>query len=131
MSGLKTYLCAVLVWMLWTGSAIALPQDAQTRAKTFATCAGRMSALMEHQWMFDGAASDRTERVRAGFVALVDATLGGPVTGRQALAWRIDAKMAQARLLQLAQFGTDDRLRRQAKRSAWLYLSECESLLLG
>ena len=50
---------------------------------------------------------------------------------RQALAWRIDAKMAQARLLQLAQFGTDDRLRRQAKRSAWLYLSECESLLLG
>ena len=73
----------------------------------------------------------RTERVRAGFVALVDATLGGPVTGRQALAWRIDAKMAQARLLQLAQFGTDDRLRRQAKRSAWLYLSECESLLLG
>ncbi|MFZ5962241.1 hypothetical protein ACOXXX_04755 [Thalassococcus sp. BH17M4-6] len=128
---MKTCLHAGLVTALLSGAVSALPSDTRDRARLFAGCAGRMSALMEHQWMFDGAASDRTKKVRAGFVALVEASVGQGVTGRDALNWRIDAKMAQARLLQLATFSDDARIVRQARRRADLYLAECENLLLG
>ena len=131
MGGLKTYRWALAVFFLWSGAAESLPQSERERARMFASCAGRMSALMEFQWMFDGPASERTRDVRAGFIALLQASLGPDVSGREALNWRIEAKMAQARLLTLTKFGTDARQVRQAQRASHLYLAECEGMLLG
>lgn len=131
MTARRAYLWAVLVWMVWAGSAGALPPGGRAQAKVFAACVGRMSALMEFQWMTDGPASERTRHVRDGFEALLAASLGHEVSGREALNWRIEAKVAQARLLNLTLFGTDARQARQAARASALYLGECEGLLLS
>ncbi len=123
--------CAVLIWgILASGQANALPQERRALAQVFASCAGRLSATMEFQWMFDGAASERTDQSIGYFDILLDAAMGPEITGREALNWRIEAKMAQIRLLNIATFGRDPRIRQQANRAAALYLSECESLLL-
>ncbi len=131
MGDARAYLWAFLVLVLTAGSADALPDSDRAQVRVFASCAGRLSALMEFQWMFDGAASERTENVRSGFEALLEASLGRGVSGSEALNWRIEAKMAQARLLSLGTFGTDARVARQAARASALYLGECEGMLLG
>ncbi|SNR26675.1 hypothetical protein [Puniceibacterium sediminis] len=125
-------LCAALIWIAaLSAPASGLPAAKRDLAYVFADCAGRMSAMMEFQWMFDGAASERTDVTITRFDVLIDATAGPEQTGRELLNWRIEAKMAQSRLLNLATFGQDERLRRQAARAAAQYVAHCEALLLG
>ena len=135
MARILAYLRTLLVLIAAAGAApaagVALPQDERAQVRVFATCAGRMSAVVEFQWMFDGAASERSARVREGFLALLEASVGGAASPREALAWRIEAKMAQAQLLTLQTFGTDPRAARAAARASSLYLGECAGLLLG
>ncbi len=70
----------------------------------FATCTGRLSALMEHQWMFDGPASDLTKDRRDAMLSLVEA-VALPDDSQRVLLWRVEAKHAQAALLQQSAFG--------------------------
>ncbi len=74
--------------------------------RTFAVCAGRLSALMEHQWLTDGPASEATARSREAMLSLVEAVLP-PEATPLALNWRIEAKVAQAALLSRATFARD------------------------
>jgi hypothetical protein len=106
MCGLKTSLRALALAVLLSP---APPAWAETDAATeqlrfFATCTGRLSALMEHQWMFDGPASDLTKDRRDAMLSLVEA-VALPGDERRALIWRVEAKAAQAALLQQAAFG--------------------------
>lgn len=77
---------------------------AQDQLQFFATCTGRLSALMEHQWMFDGPASDLTKDRRDAMLSLVEA-VALPDDSNRILLWRVEAKHAQAALLQQAAFG--------------------------
>ena len=52
--GLETFL-AVLVL-----GALPAPGAADPLLREFAVCAGRLSAVMEDQWMFDGPGSEKT-----------------------------------------------------------------------
>ena len=116
---------------LLVSPARSLPQtQGNELLRTFATCAGRLSATMEYQWMFDGPESERTDRSVNGFDVLIEAVMGPEITGRQLMGWRIDAKIAQARLLNLAAFGQDPRLRVHAAQMAEQYLNQCKTLLL-
>lgn len=129
MSGVKTSaLCLVLAVLALP--ARALPFDAGHPVVTFATCAGRLSAMMEHQWMFDGPASERTEAQRAAMIGLLEAVMPAE-HGRTVLHLRIEAKMAQAALLSRASFNTDDADARRALALAELRLAECTGMLLG
>lgn len=109
-----------------------LPVD---QARVFATCAGRFSALVSHNYLFDGAAAEAAEARRDGFADLLDATLpdaldaGLPET--QAMAWRVEAKAAQAYLLSRAAFHEDARAAEAAEKAAKQALTSCEMLLLG
>lgn len=98
--------------------------------KQFAYCAGRLSALMEHQWMFDGPASDETKRTRAQMIDLMSAVMP-PGQGREALNWRIEAKLAYAALLQQASFAEDKGDRLRAKRLSVQHLQHCKGMLLS
>ena len=125
MGGMKTLVVGCLASVLLApaaGAAIDLP-------RAFAECAGRFSASMEHAWLMQDPGADRFERDRAAFVDLLDAV--GGASGRQALAQRIDAKAAQARLLQEASFGTDSERAAWALRRADEQLATCRLLLLG
>jgi hypothetical protein len=122
--GLETFLA---VFML--GAATA-PAAADPLLRDFAVCAGRLSALMEDQWMFDGPGSERTAAELSAVVSLIEASMD-PGAGRQVLAWRIDAKVAQRGLLHQARFARETRLAETAAARAEALAAECRSLTLG
>lgn len=122
--GLETFLA---VFML--GAATA-PGAADPLLRAFAVCAGRLSAVMEDQWMFDGPGSERTAAELGAVVSLIDASMP-PGEGRQVLAWRIDAKVAQRGLLYQARFDEDRRLAQTAAARAEALAAECRSMILS
>jgi hypothetical protein len=107
MCGLQTLSRALALTLALSPPAAAWAQTHATQDQLhfFATCTGRLSALMEHQWMFDGPASDRTKDRRDAMLSLVEA-VARPDDSRRVLLWRVEAKHAQAALLQLATFST-------------------------
>jgi hypothetical protein len=113
--------------------ARALPLCAETPAETlhmFATCTGRLSALMEFQWLMQDPGADATMALRDQMLSLAEAaaqSADGPV---QAMNWRVQAKAAQAALLSQAAFALDTRRAHQARIRAQSLTDECLSLLL-
>ena len=120
--GLETLL-AVLV--LGVGPAAADPLLRQ-----FAVCAGRLSAVMEDQWMFDGPGSERTAEELHAMVALIEASMPEDA-GRQVMAWRIDAKVAQRALLAQARFARDARVADMAAARAEALAASCRAMVLS
>lgn len=121
--GLETFL-AVLV--LGVSSS---PAASDLLLREFSVCAGRLSALMEDQWMFDGPGSERTQSELLAMVSLVEASMSEGM-GRQVLAWRIDAKVAHRALLHQARFVADPRLAQTAAARAEALATECRSMVL-
>jgi hypothetical protein len=122
--GLETFL-AVLTLGLTAGPARADPW-----LHHFATCAGRLSAQMQEQWMFDGPGSEQTEAQLAAMVSLMEASMA-PGNGRQALGWRVNAKVVQRALLHQARFSQDTRIAKTAAARAEALTAECRAMLLG
>ena len=112
--------------LLPAGAAVAH----ESTLHTFASCAGRLSAVMEHQWLMSDAASDRTHAQRAAMLSLVDAIMT-PEQGRDVLSWRIDAKQAHAVLLTRATFNDDAADAAWALNRAEAELATCTGLLLS
>jgi hypothetical protein len=127
MSGLKTLVCAPLCLAL---AAPVLPAFATSAPdpEWFATCTGRLSALMEHQFLTDGPASDRTRDQRDAMADLLDAVTPAGAA-RHLMALRVDAKTAHRALLEQAHFGPDPD--RRAARLAEGLTAACTGLLLG
>lgn len=116
-------------------SASSFPSSPSERVQVFATCAGRYSALAEHQRFFDGAASERAQETQRVFEELLEATLPAAIDwgmpGRQALTWRVSAKVATSQLLHSSTFSPDDRHKAIAQEAAQGHLKECEGLVFG
>lgn len=127
MCGMKT-LTLVLALM----SAVAGPVRAydHSQLQTFATCAGRLSAVMEYQWMFDGNASEQTKVQRATVLELISAIME-PQMGRQVLNWRLSGKQAQSVLLTRGTFNDDAEDAHWAMTQASRFEQECTGLLLS
>jgi hypothetical protein len=106
--GLETFLTAMAVGFAGCGPALADPL-----LRDFAICAGRFSALVEHQWMVDGPASDASAGTRDDLLDLVEA-LEGPGMTERVMGWRIEAKVAQKALLTQAHFAGDAAARTRA-----------------
>ena len=93
----------------------------------FASCAGRMSALMEHQWIVDGPASDVTKTRRADILDLV-AALTPPGQEAQVMGWRVEAKAAHAALLAQSRHGDAATIARAARQAIALH-DQCTAFL--
>ncbi|MEJ6402607.1 hypothetical protein [Yoonia sp. 2307UL14-13] len=126
---MKTLVTSVaLILGLQAPMAVAL--GVQDQLRVFANCAGRLSAVMEYQWMVDGPQSEQTETQRDQMLDLVAAIM--PVDqGRQVLSWRVTAKSAQWTLLSRATFNDDPGDAAWARRMADRYAGECTALLLN
>ena len=122
--GLETFL-AVLV----LGAAPA-PGAADPLLRAFAVCAGRLSAVMEDQWMFDGPGSEQTAAELGAMDSLIDASMPAGA-GQQVMAWRIDAKVAQRALLHQARFGPEPWLAKTAAARAEALAADCRAMILG
>ena len=85
-----------------------LPAQAgeQDTTRIFASCAGRLSALMEFQWLTGEGDANATEARRATVLELLEAAML-PGEEREMLALRIAAKQAHAVLLTRALFNED------------------------
>lgn len=132
MSGMKTLSRSLLLSMAMLSAAPLAAQslDSEQQLRTFATCAGRLSAVMEYQWMFDGPASERTKLQRAAVIDLIDAVMPAD-RGREVLHWRISAKLAQSALLTRATFNDDRQDAAWAREQADRFARECTGLLLS
>ncbi|PZQ96878.1 MAG: hypothetical protein DI533_15040 [Cereibacter sphaeroides] len=109
----------------------AFPLSAQTPdARTFAFCAGRLSALMEHQWLFSDPLADQTMAQRDAMLALTEA-IAAPADQAKLVLWRVEAKTAQAELLNIASFGTNKTTAARAAQRSEELVSACSALLLG
>lgn len=117
--GLESFLTA-----LTFGSLVASPAMTDALLRQFSVCAGRYSALVEHQWLVNGPGSEASKRQRDSLVALVEAVVG-PDSAGDAMQWRIEAKVAQRALLSRAHFARDEVAE---KRSAQL-LQACADLI--
>lgn len=109
--------------------AVAAPGEFSDPVLIFAACAGRLSAEMEHRWLDGRDATDIT-RQRAAMIDLVDAVRPED-RGIEILARRIEAKFAQAALLQRATFGTDPEEARRARALAGRARGQCLALMPG
>lgn len=111
------------------GAATA-PGKAEPLLREFAICAGRLSATMEDQWMFDGPASERTQGDLQAMLALIQASMA-PGEGRKVMDWRIKAKVAHRALLHQARFAQGPARAELAAARAEALAADCRSLLLG
>lgn len=131
MSDLKTIIFALFVAFGGVASpkmtAAGVAEDPLYR---FASCAGRLSALMEFQWLTDGPASEETRAVRDGMIDLVEAIIPEG-HGPKVLAWRIDAKAAQSKLLTAAHFASGQDQANWSMQRAMQQIAECRALLLS
>lgn len=135
MGRMKIIALTLAAALAWAPAAWPVPFSTTERVKVFATCAGRLSALEEHQRLFDGPASEVTARRKAQFDDLIAALLQDAVErglpGRQALAWQIEAKLALAALMQRVSFGQDPVQVREARGTVRERLRACDRLLLN
>lgn len=109
--------------------ACGAPLAAQELSQVFAACAGRYSAEMEHAWLLDTARADALQDRRDAFVQLTEAS-GSPSSAAHLLNLRIQAKYAQARLLNAASFARTPAQAGRAQRLALVHLHTCEKMLL-
>ncbi|WP_206540150.1 hypothetical protein [Tateyamaria sp. ANG-S1] len=114
------------VTLIMAGAAVAH----DTLAYTFAECAGRFSAEMEHAWLMNDLGASDHETDRASFSMLTSATMA-PNEGRDILNHRIEVKLAHAALLQQASFGTTPQRAQSAQKVAKQHIAACRTLLLG
>jgi hypothetical protein len=121
MDGLPTLACLAL-------PLLAQPVAAEEAAlRLFATCTGRLSAAMEHQWLI-GADAGATQAARDAMEGLVQAATP-PGDEARVMGWRVEAKLAQKALLARAAFGGFGQ--DVAATRAEALLVECRGLLLG
>lgn len=136
---LKASLVAALILAPPLGAAplpaLLLPASPSQRLQLFETCAGRLSALIEHQWLVDTASADRTAALRSEFDRLIEAVLPDALAWgmppAMAMHWRITAKAQQADLLLLAAFGPDRARADRTRQVAEARIAECSGLLIG
>lgn len=130
---------ALILGLLMTGAHESIAQGWPTspaqRAQVFAVCAGRLSALADHQRYLDANAADRAETQRLAFDALLQAVMPDALDygmpGAQALNWRMHAKLAQSSLLMRADFNSDDQVKARARAAAEAFLNECDGFVLS
>ena len=96
----------------------------------FASCAGRLSAQMEHEWLWSLPASVQTERHRNEMVELVQAMME-PGEAVDVLDVQIGAKVAHARLLQRASFNESRDDAAWAEEKARWDIAQCRGFLLA
>jgi len=131
MGGLQKTLCRMSLCLI--GLVQAPPLAAQTLPDpmtTLAACTGRLSAMMEFQWLVQDPTSDAT-RFRRDAMAELLAYVTPPGNAVQAMALRVEGKLAVARLLQRAHFGARGAGADWASKRAARLLADCAALMVS
>ncbi len=130
MTAIRTLLIATLL-VLPGHRLLAERSELPEIARNFASCAGRLTALMHHQWLLAESDAQQTEAWRSTMIDLLDATLPGNArAGREALHYRSAARQAHAALLSRATFNENGRDAGWARRRAEAEIAQCQALMI-
>ena len=129
MGGIRTIAAAGLILFMSKG-LMASGFDDPLGPRHIASCAGRLSAQMAHEWLMQSDAAEATERHRAHLLDVL-AAISGPEAEAALLNLRIEAKAAHAALLRRATFGDDPADRAWATRTAEAHVRVCTAMLLS
>lgn len=129
MGGLKTY--GVLMCLIWAlhAAPVRAGLSADDQLRSFAICAGRFSALLDHERLMENGAPDLVRSDRISMLELLDAVMPADRV-REVLSWRINAKAAQAALLTRATFSNDAPDAAWAQQQSDRLVAECRAYLL-
>lgn len=130
MGGLRKTLCQIAVCLTTIAQAPVTAAESPDPMPLFATCTGRLSAVMEFQWLVQDAESDETQARRDAMAELL-AVVTRPGEAPRAMALRIEAKRAVAQLLHRARFGTAGPGADWAKKRAARLLADCAALMVS
>lgn len=97
---------------------------------TVAGCVGRLSAQMEHHWLFHDKPTGQIETQRAHMVDILEA-LTTHENARTVLSTRIAAKLAHASLLTRAAFSHDPKSMAWAQAQSERALAACSTITLA
>jgi hypothetical protein len=131
--GAGPFCLALRAVLLLALPAAAAPMTLLEQARVFSDRAGRYAGMTEHQWMFDGPASEDSARRRDQFADLPSAVSPDrePQVTAEILEWRVAARAAQRELLDTAAFVADRSRQQRAGRLASGYLAACDRLIAG
>ncbi len=134
MSVLRTLLLTLAATLAVTPVG-AFPVSSSERALTFAACAGRYSAEVEHVWLLRPAESPQSEAKRDAFLALLEAVepdaRDDGLPPHLLMATRVEEKAAQAALLRRAAFHPDPLAAEAALSAAQSRFAACRIWLSG
>lgn len=122
--------CLALSLMIAAPAAQAQMLSAEAQLQTFATCVGRLTAELEHEWSLRGTYSEEAAFHRDATVQLVAAIVSDDQS-RDVLHWRDAAKRAQFDLLSRSHYSQDQADAEWARHRAAMLERECTALLLG
>lgn len=125
MSSLRTLVCG-LVFALTAQQA----QAEDPFLNTVAGCVGRLSAQMEHHWLFHDKPTAQIETQRAHMLDILEA-LTTHQNARSVLSTRIAAKLAHASLLTRAAFSHDPKSMAWARAQSDRQLALCSTITLA
>ncbi|WP_141246537.1 hypothetical protein [Actibacterium ureilyticum] len=127
-------LCGMVLLIVTTHAASALPGSPQQRAEMFATCAGRLQAMATRQRADRDPDANQTERFSADFLMLLEATLPAAIadglTPQQAVTWRSSGWVEVAYLLADRYYSHDPTRIDRATQRLSERLSHCRDLIL-
>ncbi|KJZ20507.1 hypothetical protein [Loktanella sp. S4079] len=129
MSTMKSHIISAVIALQLAATGTSA-QTANEQLNFFATCAGRLSAMMEFQWMFDGTQSEETMQQRNDVVRFIEAIML-PEQGREIFQIRIASKQAHSALLTRAVFNDDVADAQWARLQAARLTQECTAMLLS
>lgn len=128
MGSLRNLSCGLVLGLAGLGQP-GLAQSSPDPVPLFATCTGRLSAVMEFQWLLGDAGADLTQARRDEMESLLLATTPEPELAR-AMQLRLEAKFATALLLRQGLSGGPEALARNAARIERL-LAACRGLIIS
>lgn len=130
MGSLRTLLCSLALGLSSLGQAApGLAQATPDPMPLLASCTGRLSALMEYQWLLGDASADLTQARRDAMAELLDAVTPAPHKAR-AMQLRLEAKLATALYLRQG-LASDEPDRARGRLGFEAMLSGCRALIVS
>jgi hypothetical protein len=127
MGGLRKQMCCLAVGLTLWAAPSALVADARPDPLAlFATCTGRLSALMEFQWLVQDQGADLTKARRDAMADLLEAATPEGLRIR-AMQIRLEAKVAAAAVFLRGWRGGDPNAGARAR----ALLSPCAGLMVS
>lgn len=127
-------LCGMVLLIVTTHAALALPGSPSQRAEIFATCAGRMDAMATRQRAERHPEGDVTRRFSTDFDMMLDAVMQAAIDHgmppQQVVTWRSGGWVEVAHLLSDRYYSNDETRIARANERLSERLAHCRNLIL-